>query len=353
MAEIKPEAKLSADGPYIIYSNDGSVRIITVDNNGKITDNNVGPLPSDYTFQVATTDGAHKFDVSLHAFERPQWDYPQSAKTFVCSDPHGNFECFVSMLFGNGIIGDDYSWTFGANHLVIEGDVFDRGDDVLPIFWLIYKLEAEASKAGGNVSFILGNHEPLCLMNDNRYTKPKYMLLADKLGMQFNEMWGLNTELGRWLSTRNAMMRIGRCLFVHAGLGSDFFTRNLSVEQVNLYATLGLYKTKAERKDDGELTYFIHGSYGPIWYRGMVRDEEKYLPITSDTLSMLLDLYEVDRVIVGHTIFDDITSFYDGRVIAVNVDNKKNHKHGRGRAILIEADKITICSDDKRLTELR
>mgnify|MGYP000243614500 CR=1 FL=1 len=36
-----------------------------------------------------------------------------------------------------------------------------------------YKLEEEAAKAGGHVSFMLGNHEPMVLANDLRYTKEK------------------------------------------------------------------------------------------------------------------------------------------------------------------------------------
>lgn len=64
------------------------------------------------------------------------------------------------------------------NHLMIIGDIFDRGKDVPQIFWLFYKLEEEAAKAGGHVSFILGNHEPMVLANDLRYTKEniKYWL---------------------------------------------------------------------------------------------------------------------------------------------------------------------------------
>lgn len=46
---------------------------------------------------------------------------------------------------------------------MIIGDIFDRGKDVPQIFWLFYKLEEEAAKAGGHVSFILGNHEPMVL----------------------------------------------------------------------------------------------------------------------------------------------------------------------------------------------
>lgn len=70
------------------------------------------------------------------------------------SDPHGRLDCVISLLQGNGVINDNYQWNFGSNHLVIIGDIFDRGKDVLQIFWLFYKLEDEAVKAGGHVSFL-------------------------------------------------------------------------------------------------------------------------------------------------------------------------------------------------------
>ena len=78
----------------------------------------------------------------------------------------------------------------------------------------------------------------------------------------------------------------------------------------------------------------------------MVLDQPKYAPIAKDTLEMVLRQYNVDRVVVGHTIFDDISSFHSGRVIAVNVDNKKNRENHKSRAILIEDDRIYIIYDD-------
>ena len=68
---------------------------------------------------------------------------------------------------------------------MVIGDIFDRGKDVPQIFWLFYKLEDEAAKAGGTVSFLLGNHEPLVLANDLLYTKDKYKVLAQKLNMDY------------------------------------------------------------------------------------------------------------------------------------------------------------------------
>ncbi len=48
--------------------------------------------------------------------------------------------------------------------MIVISDVFDRGKDVLPIFWLMYKLEQEAKKdAGGVMTFyVKGITERCC-----------------------------------------------------------------------------------------------------------------------------------------------------------------------------------------------
>lgn len=336
---------ISLDGPYIIYNNDGSVRIISVTADSILRDTTLASLPTDFSVKVQYDEGHSEFTVPLHKIEQPKSLYSMPKKLFVCSDPHGRMDCFLSLLQGNGIVDKDLNWAYGKNHLMIIGDVFDRGDDVLPIFWLIYKLEAEAEAAGGKVSFLLGNHETLVLMNDLRYTNEKYTQLAKTLGMKYPELFAKNTELGRWLNTRNTIEIIGKNLFTHAGLSREFYDQNLTIDEVNKTVPLGLYKRKAERKEAGELIYFLYATYGPIWYRGLVREEEKYHPVSSDTLNLILKRYHAKRIIVGHTIFDEPSFFYNGRVIAVNVDNAKNKAARKGRAVLIEGKKITVVGE--------
>lgn len=261
------------------------------------------------------------------------------------SDPHGNLDCFVSLLKGNGIIDEKLSWIYGANHLMIVGDVFDRGDDVLPVFWLIYKLEEEAAQVGGHVSFLLGNHESMVLANDLRYCKPKYQALAEKLDIPYSQLFGKETELGKWLATRNTIEIIGEDLYVHAGLSEDFFEKNLSIPIVNKEISRALFMGKEERRALSDLTNFLYGNSGPIWYRGLVRNAAKYKPIPTDILTQMLERYEVERIVVGHTIFDDVSTFHDGRVIDVNVDNSKNRKYGLGRGLLIDGEKYMKVGD--------
>ena len=141
------------------------------------------------------------------------------------------------------------------------------------------------------------------------------------------------------------MQVIGKDLYVHAGLGKEFYDHNLDIPTVNREMSRALFMNKKERKALSPLTAFLYGNNGPIWYRGLVRTETKYHPLTSDSLQLLLKRYKVRRIIVGHTIFKDISTFYGGKVIGVNVDNKKNRKKRRGRAVLIEQNKYVVVGD--------
>lgn len=340
-----------ADGPYIIYEG-SSARVVTVDTKGRITDRRMDNVGPGSTFPVISDNGAFSFDVTLHEVSRPAWKYDSPEKTFIMSDPHGNLDCVISLLRGNGVIDDGLKWSFGRNHLVIIGDIFDRGNDATQIFWLIYKLEDEARRAGGNVSFQLGNHEPMVLSGDMRYTKEKYKALADSLGCTFPYMMGPDTELGRWLGTRNTMQIIGDDIYVHAGLSGEFLEKRLSVPDVNERISSGLFLTSDQRKKDPEL-YFLFKTYGPIWYRGLVHKQKKYHPSSESTLEALLEFYGVKRMFVGHTIFRNVKSFYGRKVIDVNVSNQENKDKGRSRAVLLEGGRTLIAGDNGTIKELR
>ena len=334
---------LSVDGPYILYTADG-VRVITVDKRGRITDRTAPEAPERFT--VADHKGKNAFQVSLHKFSRQDWQYrSKPARTFVMSDPHGRLDCVVSLLQGNGVIDSGLHWSYGQDHLVVIGDIFDRGEDAVQIYWLFYKLQEEAADAGGRVTMLLGNHEPMEFAGDMRYAKPKYKVLSRKLGMEYRDLFGPDSELGRWIATWNVIAVVGSDLFVHAGLGGDFYRRDIPVPEVNRQMSSVLFNRNSERKAASEQLAFLYGRNGPVWYRGLVLPDEKWNPVQPDTLQMILDRAGVDHIIVGHTMLDDVCTFYDGKVIDVNVDNPGNMKKGLGRALLIDSEGYSVVGD--------
>lgn len=341
---------LSADGPYLLYNADGSFRSVSVDTAGNLNDQTYPAVPKGFSFDVYSDKGEKLFPVTLHRIKRPEWKNKQAEKMIVLSDPHANWECFSSILREWNVVDKDYRWSFGKNHLVVIGDIFDRGKDVLPIYWLLYKLEKEAKEAGGCMTFLLGNHEGMVLAGDLRYTKSKYLHLADTLNIPYQKLWNEQTELGRWLATRNTMQLIGDNLFVHAGLSMKFLERNKSIPQVNKIMSEGLFLTKEERKKASDDIAFMYATYGPIWYRGMVHSADKYYPLYPEDLPKIFSKYQAKRLFVGHTIFDDISTFYRYRVVAVNVDNKENMEKKRGRGVLVEDNRMYVIYDSGKKT---
>lgn len=345
---------LSVDGPYILYGAEG-VDVIRVDMQGNISREHWDELPDRYTFQVTDHRGRYPFEVRLRPYYRLEWLQRETPeKTFVMSDPHGKLDCVIDLLQGNQVIDSDLHWSFGKNRLVVIGDIADRGKDVTAIYWFFYKLQEEAEEADGSVVMLLGNHEPMEFAGDMRYADPKYKILPRLLGMEYTDLIGPDSELGSWIASWNTVSILGRDLYVHAGIGKDFYDWNVPIPVVNAKISDALFMKNKARKALSDTLDFLYGSYGPIWYRGMVMDEPSRRPVSADTLDMIRTRYNVDHIIVGHTIFRQVRTFYDGRVIDVNVDNVVNRKKKRSRALLIE-DGIYYAVTDrgkrKKLTD--
>ena len=339
---------LSVDGPYVFHLPDGRMRVISVDGDRRIVDTVYAAVPEDFTLTVTPHKYGHPFQVKLQTPERPAWKMKAAEKTLVLSDPHGDLHSFISILRAQQVIDDDYNWIYGKNQLVVIGDVFDRGKDVTAIFWLLYKLEQEARAAGGEALFLLGNHEEMILRGNVRYAKDKYKNLADTLKIPYQSLYGESSELGRWLRTRNLLEVIGNNLFVHAGLSVEFMGRKESFAEMNEVASRGLSLSQEGRKNASPLSAFIFDTKtGPFWFRGMVKPDEKFAYVTPATVKRMLKKYKVGRIFVGHTIFKEVTPFYDGKVIAVNVKNEDNRKENRSRGVLIDKGKLFLVYDKK------
>lgn len=346
------------DGPYVLYANN-KIRIIGADKDGCAIDRNYDKLAENFLLDIVTHNKKHQFKVKLHEkIERQNWKQNRAEKVLAISDPHGNFDCFFSVLESNGVINEKYEWTFGKNQLLINGDIFDRGDDVLPIFWLVYKLDYEARKAGGAVFFLIGNHESMVLRNDLRYINDKYVKIANHFDKKdkYGDLFGADTELGRWIANGNTIQIIGDDLYVHAGLSARFYKEKYDPAYVNTVISKNIFKDKAGREAEPDSKFFFSSSSGtvdgpgPIWYRGMV-GYESHVALKEDMLDEMLKHYNVKRIIVGHTVMSDVRTFYKGKVIAINVDNQKNYNNKNGRGILIENGKTYVINDygDKKI----
>jgi hypothetical protein len=332
------EKKPLTDGPYVFYK-DNSVQVYNFDASGEISINTFS-LNSLNKLKVSSEDNKYCFDVQLHPIYRETSKIPAPDKIFVISDPHGNLTAFINILQQGGVIDNSLSWNFGKNHLVILGDVADRGRDVTAIYWLIYKLENEALLGGGKVHFILGNHEAMLLQNDLRYTNSKYITTATALSMSLPKLYGPDTELGRWFRSKNTIQIIGNTLFVHGGISREFAEKYKDFSVVNQLVSNSLGKAKHNMNEE---EIFLFSMKGPLWYRGLIYKENKYFPTTKEDVDIIIDTYKVARIVIGHTTLNNITITYSGKVIAIDCESKQ-YKH-LSRGLLINGNNVIIVKN--------
>lgn len=348
------------DGPYLFYEN-GKLKILEVTKDNTLSIREESGLPAGLKLDVYSDDNKFLFQVpidKIENFERPAWNDPTVyGKTFAVSDLHGRFDLFAAILKTGQVINDQYEWIYGNNHLVIDGDIFDRGADVLPILWLIYKLEFEAQAAGGRVTTILGDHEEMVMRDNLKYTFAKYNNLSQKaMNMTYGKMWGLTNVMGNWLRSKNTIQIVGDNLYVHAGLIKAFMERTETIPEINELVSKSIYLTKEERKKQfPDIADFLYDDDydGPLWYRGMVKTSSSYNPIKEADVTKLLGDYNVKRIIVGHTENSRIKFNYGGKVCDICVNHPDAFEDEETRAVLIEGESIMAMNDEGELKKIK
>ena len=95
------------------------------------------------------------------------------ARIVAIGDVHGAFTEFTTILQRAGLIDAKRRWAGGAATLVQTGDVLDRGPRTRECLDFLMDLERQATKAGGSLIPLLGNHEAMNVMGDVRYVTPE------------------------------------------------------------------------------------------------------------------------------------------------------------------------------------
>ena len=98
-----------------------------------------------------------------------QWQYSGAERIVAVSDIHGAYDAMVATLQNAEVLDEELGWSGGATHLVIVGDILDRGPDSREAMDLLMQLEQGAEAAGGMVHVLIGNHVAMNLMGDLRY----------------------------------------------------------------------------------------------------------------------------------------------------------------------------------------
>jgi diadenosine tetraphosphatase ApaH/serine/threonine PP2A family protein phosphatase len=302
------------DGPYVTWSADGTAETAavcgtkverrTLPGRGKPT----LPAPCGAPGALSRLDPAPPAP--------PPSAYAGVDRIFAVSDVEGNLRALRRLLERHRVLDARGRWTFGEGHLVLVGDLVDRGDEVTEVLWLVHRLEQEALRAGGRVHYVLGNHEAMLLLGDTRYVHPKYEAAARRLGTSVADLFGPRTEFGRWLRAKNALVKVNDLLFVHGGISPAAARLAPDLEAMNGAVRQGL-ADPARAGRDPSLALLL-GEQGPLWYRGYLVDPR----LSSWDVDAGLSRFGARAVVVGHTIVERITPLHAGRVLAIDTTFK-------------------------------
>lgn len=320
-------AKIGTDAPHIFYQN------------GAITVKSIVKAETGHKVISNTYTLKDSIRVNCNFEYHPEWNfqtklkdtiiiepttYPESDSLICISDIEGEFGAFRKILIANNVMNELYEWTFRTGHLVLIGDFFDRGENVTEVLWLIYHLEQEAKTMGGKVHFILGNHEIMNMQDDIRYVNGKYLKNAELLKVDYKQWFKPNTELGRWLASKNIIEQIGNVIFTHGGISENVNQLSMSLAEINELCRPYYYSSKEQRNARfGDRLKLLFGSDGPFWYRGYANAEA-----TQQQVNTTLMLYNAEAVVIGHSVVDEVSTFYDNRIIDIDTKHSKGNSQG-------------------------
>jgi hypothetical protein len=287
-------------------------------------------------------------------------------------DLHGDYQAWLDIARGAGLIDAHGRWAGGKTTLVQMGDVVDRGDNSLRIIHSLQQLQKEAQRAGGKVVVLLGNHEAMNLLGDYRYTTAgEYAALADAgSSARRDEVYALNRasieasyrakdpaltaeqvraawikdtplgwvehkiawsppgQLGKWAERNPAVVRIDGTLFVHGGLSAEY--ARLPIAEINRRVGAAMAAADDSRGS------ILDDPLGPLWYRGLTgpdKDAEAVRAAVSpptpsltpeQELGMVLAAYDAKRLVIAHTPdLSGIQILYGGRLARIDTGNSR------------------------------
>ena len=234
------------------------------------------------------------------------------SKIAALSDIHGQHDLFLEILLKQRIIDENLKWNYGNGHLVIVGDIFDRGDKVTEALWFLFDLEKQAKQAGGKVHVLLGNHELMVLHNDVRYIHPKYLYTSGINQKPYPSFFSDKTVLGQWLRSKNITSVINDIGFVHGGYSPQVLAKEKSINKINDLFKQNILPQAPNPSDS--LLNLLYFNNGPLWYRGYANPSG----FDIQTADKILNTLSIQNIVVGHTSMPRIVSIHDNKIILVD-----------------------------------
>jgi len=292
-------------------------------------------------------------------------------RVVAVGDVHGAYDRFTDILRTARVLDERLRWIGGRTHLVQLGDLVDRGPDSAKSLDLLDRLQKDASRAGGAVHVLLGNHEVMRMLGDLRYTTSgEYAALVTSKStdvrdayverlkaaneriptlppLGFVEMgiaFGPNGRYGKWLRSLSTVIRIDGTLFVHGGISPAVAALSCEVinETVRDELTTGLDRTRGD-----PLATLAARADGPLWYRGLAEEPDAFGPMVDDILAR----QHARTIVIGHTVTPNarVRTRFGGKTIQIDTGMQPAYvPNGRASALEIEHGVMTALYTDRR-----
>jgi len=276
-------------------------------------------------------------------------------RVVAVGDLHGDYANYIATLRAAGIVDRRDRWIGGSTHLVQTGDIPDRGPDTKKIIEHMARLARQASRNGGRVHNLIGNHEAMNVYGDLRYVtaeefaafetprskalRERYLdALLDDMSSRdparfaalpddfrdqwyadrppgwvehrqaWNPQWNPDGEMFDWVAGARVAVQINDTLFVHGGISGHYCRDTLASMTERAQADLA----RGDLPDESILT----DQYGPLWYRGLAGVAPEAPP---ETVDRILRNHDARHIVIGHTPTGGfIRPRYDGRVIQID-----------------------------------
>ena len=178
-------------------------------------------------------------------------------------------------------------------------------------------LNAAAKHRGGAVHSLLGNHEIMNIIGDFRYADTGNCQNCERERARlFSPGGGVAREIAL---TRKVVVKIGKLLFVHAGLSPEVIGiipgKNVSAlnETLSSFCLGGAAWAGVPDARKELIPKVLLSNSGPLFTRGYANGGD----IKSDAVVSMLKSLDVDQMIIGHNVHEPGVSTAHGGAVLV------------------------------------
>lgn len=288
---------------------------------------------------------------AAQSFDVAQGKPASRGRVVAIGDIHADIDALRTALRTAGAINARDEWIGGALTIVQLGDLIGRSDDEKAVLDYMFDLQRRARKGGGTVHALIGNHEVFGGRLDNQAVGPNPFPAWEHVpGLRRDDprlrhlppharARGAALMPGgpyaRQISELPVVLKLGATVFVHGGVVPRW--ARYGVERINREVRDWL---RGDREEP-DSTLGVDDGDSVMWTRQFSAN------VTNADCALLeesLKLLGARRMIVAHTVHEEITARCDEHVWAVDV--------GMSRAYGGRVEVLEII-DDSRLRVLR